>query len=170
MTPHSDSPDGRGPLPISSLALLALRVVTGGVLTGAAFFKLRGPQTFSEAIQAFKYDLPDHLVMVGTYVIPWTELFIGLALILGIWTRAAAFLYSAAMAFFIVLIVDALGRDLGGTPCGCFGSWYLFCKGGLGWCKVGENGVLLALGLLVWGFGGGRLSVDALVDRRFRPI
>lgn len=157
-------------VPVSSLLLLALRAMAGGVLATAAFFKLKDPLTFAEAIMAFKMVKGDHLVMVGTYILPWTELFTGLALILGIWTRAAAFVYCGLMTLFIAVITIALTRGLGGIPCSCFGYLHLYCEGGLGWCKVGENSVLLTLGALVLVFGGGGLSVDAVVDRRFKPL
>jgi uncharacterized membrane protein YphA (DoxX/SURF4 family) len=155
---------------LGSLMLLMVRVIAGGVLCAAAFFKIRDPLTFSEAIQAFRIVKADHLILFGTYVLPWTELFAGLAMILGIWTRSAAFIYCCMMTLFIAVIIHALDRNLGGAPCGCFGYWHLYCKGGLEWCKVGENSVLLTLGLLVLGFGGGTLSLDHLVDRRFKPV
>jgi len=170
MSEAGQSSETRRGIRASSVLLLVPRLIAGAVLAAAAYFKIADYWSFTDAIKAFKLIEADHLILMGTYVLPWTELFVGLALILGIWTRAAAFLYCALMAMFIVAIIDALGRGLGGIPCGCFGSFKLYCEGGLGWCKVYENGVLTAVGLLVLGFGGGRLSVDALIDRRLKAI
>lgn len=160
----------RGAVSLGSLLLLVLRVIAGGVLVVAAYFKIKDPLSFSEAIQAFKIVKDDHLVMFGTYVLPWTELFTGIALILGIWTRSAAFIYCSLMVLFIGVIVDALGRGLGGMACGCFGSWHLICTGGLSWCKVLEDSILLAIGVVVLAFGGGSLALDPAIDRRLKPL
>ena len=52
-------------------------------------------------------------------VLPWLELLVGLALILGIWARTAAVLVGALLLVFIVAISWNLVR---GNPivCGCF--------------------------------------------------
>jgi uncharacterized membrane protein YphA (DoxX/SURF4 family) len=139
---------------------LLLRLALGGLFLGAAYFKLRDPLTFAEAIMAYRMGLPDALTQFSTYAVPWTEVFCSVALVLGVWTRAAALVFNLLIAVFLVGIVSVIARDLNIT-CGCFGKFKLYCDGAVGWCKVRENLVLMGLAtvLLVW--GGGRASLDA---------
>ncbi|MEX2218745.1 MAG: DoxX family protein [Phycisphaerales bacterium] len=149
--------------------------------------------SFAEAIQAFKVLESDSLVRLATFCIPWVELVAGVSLILGFWTRAAGLIFAVLLAMFIALIVstifrlsatvaelqvqlDALGasdpgrgvleariRDYRELKCSCFGEYRLLCKGAVGWCKVGENALLLlgAMALQTW--GSGRFGLDGLL-------
>lgn len=150
----------------SAAGLLGLRLAVGGLFIFAAWHKLFtpfGPQNFLEAIQAFRMVQDDRLLLLGTWSIPWAELVAGAALVAGLWSRAAALVLSLLLTLFIAVIVSAIGRGLGGITCGCFGEWQLFCPGTVGWCKVAENAVLLAVTAGLWTAGGGRLSADALL-------
>jgi putative oxidoreductase len=139
---------------------LVLRLALGGLFLVAAYHKLRDPLTFAEAIMAYRVGLPDAVTQFSTYAVPWTEVFCGVGLVLGLWTRAAALVFNLLIAVFLVGIVSVIARELNIT-CGCFGKFKLYCDGAVGWCKVRENLVLMAMTcvLLVW--GGGRLSLDA---------
>ena len=54
-------------------------------------------------------------------VLPWLEVFAGLALVLGIWRRTAAAIFGALLIVFVGAISINLAR---GHPidCGCFGT------------------------------------------------
>ncbi len=159
-------------VPLRLLALVC-RVTIGGLFVLAALAKLMpagkhdiagrvvetvGPQQFFFSIRAFEI-LPDHLARLGTFAIPWTEGLAGLFLIFGLWTRAAAWMLSAALGAFIAAIISALQRDLS-VSCGCFGSFKLFCGDVLGWCNVWQDAVMLALALVPALFGPGFLAID----------
>ena len=165
---ESGSVGGIGP----SLVLLVLRVGLGGIFLVAAYFKLfqsgfagglpeSSPQTFLEAIQAFKVVNDDRLVTLAAFWIPWTEVVCGVALVLGLWTRAASLILGLLLTFFIALIVSSIGRNMGGIKCGCFGSYQLLCQGTVNWCKVGENSGLLLVAMALNTYGAGVLSLDA---------
>lgn len=144
----------------ASAVLLMLRLGFAAIWFWAAWNKLRDPQSFAESIQAFKI-LPDHLVVLFTFAIPWTEVLAASLLVVGLWTRAAAAVLLMALLVFIGAIVSVLARKMS-VHCGCFGKGYLLCPGELGWCHVGQN-VLLSLAalVLVWR-GGGRVAGDAM--------
>jgi len=142
---------------------LALRLALGGLFIAAAYFKLRDPLTFAEAIMAYRMGLPDALTQLATYAVPWTELFCAVALVLGLWTRAAAAVFIALIGVFLVGIVSVIARDLNIT-CGCFGKFKLYCDGAVGWCKVRENLVLAAGAMVLVAWGGGRASLDRAFD------
>jgi uncharacterized membrane protein YphA (DoxX/SURF4 family) len=187
-----------------SSALLVLRVGLAGVFLVAAYFKLfqsalsggipsSSPQTFLEAIQAFKVVQDDRLVTLATFWIPWTELVCGVALLLGLWTRAAALILGLLLALFIALISSTIWRNgaavevlqghlaalspdsparagileqidhLKNLKCGCFGNYKLICEGTVNWCKIAENSGLLLVAMTILTCGAGLLSLDSLL-------
>ena len=179
--------------PVVSAALLLLRLGLGGLFVYAAYsklFALNGPLNFSEAVQAFKTIRDDRWVLLATFAIPWAELLCGLALILGLWTRAAALVLALLLALFIGLIVSLILRngteaaqiqayaatlapesaqranlatrahELLHVTCGCFRNFHLICKGTVEWCKVGENSGLLLIATAIHTWGSGRFGLD----------
>lgn len=148
--------------------LLLMRLALAALFLFAAWQKLKpgtdlvvdsGPQKFAQAIQGFRI-LPEHLVYLATGVIPWLEVLCALLLIVGVWTRAAAWLLALLLAGFTAAVVSVLLRGMSLT-CGCFGDLTLLCpKGTMGWCKVAENLLILAPALLIARFGGGWLDWD----------
>ncbi|MBL9032709.1 MAG: DoxX family protein [Phycisphaerae bacterium] len=150
-----------------SVAALVLRVVLGGVFIFAASIKLGDPQGVSEGIQAFRVPgMPDHLIILGSYVLPWTELFAGVALVLGLWTRASALAIAAMLALFIAMVYSIIAREIH-AECGCFGKFRLLCEAKkMGWCKVVENSTMLAMALSLVAFGGGRFGLDRVLGNR----
>jgi uncharacterized membrane protein YphA (DoxX/SURF4 family) len=136
--------------------VLVARVFLGALFIFAAVMKLSNPQSFAEAINAFKI-LPDHLVVLATFVVPWIEAVLGVALILGLWTRSAALVLSLLLVAFIAALVSVLDK---GITCSCFGKFEIPCSGPVGWCHVIRNTVLLALAALVVAKGPGSLAID----------
>jgi uncharacterized membrane protein YphA (DoxX/SURF4 family) len=150
----------RGLAPIPTLILLTLRVALGGIFCLAASTKLASPQSFWEAINAFKVTDDHQRSLMATHILPWIELFGGLSLAVGFWTREAATIICLLLVSFIWVIISAINKGLGGIPCSCFGYWHLVCTGGVGWCKVFENSGLLAIGIVIALTGGGPISLD----------
>lgn len=154
------------------LLILLARVAIGGLMIFTAYLKLKpadgllasGPQTFALNIKAYQI-LPDHLVMLAAFVIPWAELLAGLLLLLGLRARAASLVLCLLLASFTVGVVSVIARGMN-IECGCFGSFKLLCSGPITWCKVGENALLLALAAWPLVRGPGLLAVDSLLDRR----
>lgn len=150
---------------VGDIVLLTSRVLMGGVFLFAAYAKLHDPQSFSESIQAFRIVEADPIVLFSTYALPCVEAIAGVALILGLWTRAAAFVIVGLLVMFIVAIVSVLLRHLD-VHCGCFGKFRLVCGSEIAWCKVWENSVLTAITAIPLFAGAGRLSADAALERR----
>lgn len=155
--------------PLGSFVLLTLRILLGGIFCLAGFLKFRDPQTFYEAINAFQLVRDSGLVLLGTHVLPPIEIVAGLALILGFWTRAAAFVIGGLLVVFIAAVIGAINKGLAGIPCSCFGYFHLLCKDGVGWCKVGENLAMTGIAAALVVFGGGFLSLDWAFLGRRRP-
>jgi uncharacterized membrane protein YphA (DoxX/SURF4 family) len=93
------------------------------------------------------------------YVIPWTEIIAGTCLVLGLWARASAGVITAMLTAFIAGVVSVILRGID-TKCSCFGELEWPCTGGVGWCQVIRNCVMIALAIPVFIWGAGSLAVD----------
>lgn len=145
-----------------------IRLGLGALFLWASYMKIgpaNGPQVFSGSINAYKLNLPEHLVVLATFGVPWTEALVGVTLILGVWTRASAAVVAGMLTMFIALGVSALNRGLS-IKCGCFGDRTLLCEGGVSWCHVSQNAVFALLALIVVLWPRPALAIDRLAGRR----
>ena len=99
---------------------LAVRVqiALGVIFLAAAYPKLMDPPSFAHMVWNYRI-LPDELVNLQAILLPGVELVVGVALVLGVWPRAAALLAGLMLVQFLVALTWALAA---GTPviCGCF--------------------------------------------------
>lgn len=149
---------------ILDILCLLFRLALGGVLLYAAWHKLTNPQAFAEVVKAYKM-VPDHLTIVSTFAVPWTEVIVGVCLIFGFWSRAAGAVATVLVAAFLATIIQAMVRGVNLTECGCFGK-PLICSGPPSACHIIQDAVLLIMALFPMVFGGGYLSVDRVMNGR----
>ena len=131
------------------LGLLA-RLITGGVWLAAGGIKLLDPSASVRAVRAYEL-LPEAIVPTFGYLLPAVEVAIGLMLIFGLFTRAAAIASILLFAMFIAGIVSVWMRGIS-IECGCFGG------GGANadatsdypWEIARDTGLLLLSAFLVW--------------------
>lgn len=103
------------------LGLLA-RLAAGGVFVYAGVLKALAPaEEFAYAIESYRV-LNSQLSLWAAYTLPWLELYAGLLLAAGIFTRFNALFIGALILSFEVLLGQAWLRGLPVTSCGCFGS------------------------------------------------
>lgn len=166
--------------PASQLAVLAplVRIALGGLLIFSGYMKLGiydfggylpdamggrlpvlSPLDFAFSIKGFKMGLPDGLVSILAYVVPWTELLAGVFIVIGLWTRGAALLAMAMLAAFTLGIISVIGRGLD-VNCPCFGAIKLFCSGAIGPCHIVRNSGFMAACLFLLWTGSGPLAFD----------
>ncbi|MCE2923929.1 MAG: DoxX family membrane protein [Phycisphaeraceae bacterium] len=163
--------------PAGTLSFL-LRLSLGGllILSGSmklGLFKALGinalamdPLDFAFSIRAFQLGLPDTLIRVLTFAVPWGELLVGLLLVVGFWARGAGLAAAGLMLIFIVGIASLMLRDLD-VNCPCFGKLKLFCGDApMGTCHIIRNSAFAIAGLLIAILGPG----PAALDRRVRPV
>jgi len=175
------APSPIGPIAVWwSVAAFALRYALAFIFLLAAWTKLQvmlapgplavvgvpGPVNFREAIEAYQMSLPTGLVHWATYAIPFTEVLVGVCLLLGLWVRGASLVFILLMGVFLYGILSVLNRGMS-IHCGCFGRLAFFCDAAepISWCKVRENIGFASAAALLLLFGGGRASLDALVRR-----
>jgi len=112
---------------------LAVRWLLGAAFIFASYHKIIAPESFLEAI--YSYDLfPDASVNLIAIILPYFELFSGLALIFGLYYRGASVLIGGMLfTFIIVLSINLFRGHL--FDCGCF--------------YVSENGVHKSVELML---------------------
>lgn len=99
---------------------LAVRLVLGLTFFAAALPKLSDPPGFAKAIWAYQL-VPPALLNPMALVLPWLELLCALALLTGVWLRAAALWVGALLLAFCVALTLNLARHHP-VDCGCFGA------------------------------------------------
>ncbi len=134
--------------PQVSIVLLINRLSLGLYFFIAGLGKVRGGvSAFYE--KSFEPNLPnlvpDWFGYAYGYSLPWLELFAGLMLLVGLYTRLA----SAVMVFLLVSITIAMGLSHGGGP-------------------FNKTFVMMTLAILLWTMGPGSISVDATFFKRRR--
>jgi uncharacterized membrane protein YphA (DoxX/SURF4 family) len=97
---------------------IRVQLTLGALFVAAALPKIIDPPSFAHMIYNYRI-VPASLVNVMALTMPWVELLCGLALILGIWKRAALSLIAAMLVVFIIAIGINLGRG-NAIDCGCF--------------------------------------------------
>lgn len=173
-----------------AIACVPLRIVLAGVFLFAAWQKMhdsKAAQIFSEAVQALwkkswggvlgSFDplgrdgkvvpraLPDHLVQLTTFGVPWVEIVAAALLIVGLWTRSAAAVILMMLLGFTSMYIAVILRHED-VNCGCFGKSQLLCTGGVGWCHVGQNLTMAAMALIILLSSRHILAVDRKLARR----
>lgn len=100
------------------LALL-LRILLGGFFIWSGVVKLLDLKAFVETVA--NYQMLDRPIdaYVG-YFIPWLEVFVGLAVLSGIFLRAGLFIYGGMLLGFSSAIAWVWNQGLN-INCGCFG-------------------------------------------------
>jgi uncharacterized membrane protein YphA (DoxX/SURF4 family) len=97
---------------------LAARLVLGATFIYASYNKILAPAVFAKII--YGYDLfPAMLINLVAIVLPFVELFAGMALIFGFYPRSAALIVNVMLlAFIISLSINVIrGHEF---DCGCF--------------------------------------------------
>ncbi len=122
---------------------LACRVIVGLVFIYASLDKIANPAEFAAIVNNYRI-LPHQLINITAIILPWVELATGLLLLVGLWSRGSSLIISVMLVVFIAAIGYNVARGLD-FNCGCFSTE----AGGMaiGWTKIGQNVVLLALSL-----------------------
>ncbi|MBM4274161.1 MAG: cyclic nucleotide-binding domain-containing protein [Deltaproteobacteria bacterium] len=120
------------------------RVLLGWIFIQFALSKIMRPAVF--ALNVVDYGMmPAWGVNLWALVLPWAELVVGLFLVLGIRTRAAATLIGAMNIIFIVGLVNAIHHNLP-INCGCVGE----AGEPVNWWKVTKNAGMLLMAIQIF--------------------
>lgn len=140
--------------------VFVLRVALGLVFLAAGGLKIGHAEFFASEIAGFQL-LPHPLIAPLALLLPFLELMIGVYLILGLFTRFAAWFAAAEMAVFSAAIASAVMRGIS-TSCGCFGP---NDKATTSWPEVGRDlGLTLVCVIVAWR-APGALALDRRMEQ-----
>ena len=139
---------------------LAARVIVGAVLVYAGATKAAGPaEEFALVIGSYAI-LPRDMVLSSAAFLPWAELLIGVALILGVRPRAAAAAAGGLFACFLLALISVQARGIPLPNCGCFGDAVHFTPIQ---AMLFDSG-LSVLCFLAWEAGASSWSLDSWTE------
>jgi thiol-disulfide isomerase/thioredoxin len=145
--------------------LFYLRMILGSVFIVAAAAKIQDIGKFVRTVVSYGI-LPVSLAHLYGNVIPWVELFIGCALILGVLVRFAAALLAPLVISFIIAGSSALQHTIG-VNCGCFGTFLALSHP---FSLILDGLILIAAFILLLNSNGEFLSIGQLLDRLRQTI
>jgi uncharacterized membrane protein YphA (DoxX/SURF4 family) len=131
---------------VSTLA----RLILAGVLLAAGILKAIDPAGSVAAVRAYEL-VPPPLAMPIGWGLPFLEIGLGLLLLLGLHTRAAAIVSSFLLVTLLAAVISVAARGLS-IDCGCFGGGGPVAPGQTRYTAemVRDIGLLLLSGWLVW--------------------
>ncbi len=94
------------------------RMALGGIFLYAGVVKSQDPAGFGQAIYNYRI-LPGWAINPLAILLPWVEMVLGAALVLGIWIPGASLLASGLLGSFALALCINLARGLD-IDCGCF--------------------------------------------------
>ncbi len=141
---------------MANVAVLIARAAIGALLVFAGVLKAHdGPSATALSIAAYRI-LPSFPVKFLGIVLPYFEIFLGAYLVLGLFTRIAAWVATAQFALFAAAVASLVIRNLP-ADCGCFGSSIPTPPS---WGHVAGDVALAAVSAAVAYFAPGAFAVD----------
>jgi uncharacterized membrane protein YphA (DoxX/SURF4 family) len=124
--------------------VLAVRVLLGALFVVAGASKVGHADVFAAEIAGFRL-LPAALIAPIAIALPFLEMLLGVYLILGLFTRTAAWIAVALFAVFDLAIASAVVRGMT-VSCGCFGPSDATVTS---WPEVARDAVFVVLAAIV---------------------
>ncbi|MBV8750508.1 MAG: DoxX family membrane protein [Candidatus Eremiobacteraeota bacterium] len=135
--------------------ILILRVVIGVIFIVAGAAKVGHAAEFAAQIAGFRI-LPQVVIAPMALALPFLEILLGGYLIVGLFTRAAAWIAVILFATFDLAIASAVVRGMT-VSCGCFGP---NDKTVTTWAEVARDAVFVLIALVVALRPPGTLALD----------
>jgi protein-disulfide isomerase/uncharacterized membrane protein YphA (DoxX/SURF4 family) len=162
--------DGGGRWPtVRRWAATAVRVVLAGLWMWAGAAKAGDPAASLRAVRAYRL-LPEWLVHVVGYGLPFVEITLAVLLLVGLATRLSAVVSAVLLVVFIAGVASAAARGLR-IECGCFGGGGTLRSGNTKYTLeiLRDVGLLLlSVALALW--PASRYSVDGRIERGGEPV
>lgn len=138
-----------------NVVILVLRVIVGSVFVIAGAAKIGHADVFAAQIAAFRI-LPQAAIGPLALVLPFVEVLLGGYLVVGLYTRLAAWIAVVQLAIFALAIASAVSRGMT-ISCGCFGPGDATVTS---WPEAARDLALAAVAALVALRAPGMLALD----------
>ena len=102
----------------SDIIALMARIILSGIFFLAAYYKIVDPAAFGKSIWNY-HILPAQTINIVALILPWLEVFVGIALLIGAYYRGAVIWANIMLAVFIAALASTIYRGLD-IDCGCF--------------------------------------------------
>lgn len=143
------------------LLTLSARLVVGGILIYAGASKSASPaEEFALIIDAYNV-IPTAMTLPMAGLLPWLELLVGWALVLGVGGRAVVSVAGAMFALFLTALLSVVARGIALPNCGCFGDAMHFTPVQ----ALLFDSTMLALCWAAYRGGSGPASLDSWSER-----
>jgi uncharacterized membrane protein YphA (DoxX/SURF4 family) len=136
-------------------AVLVLRIALGAIFLFAGAAKVGHADQFAAQIAGFRL-LPQPMVAPLAVALPYLEILLGGYLVVGLFTRTAAWFAVALLAVFDLAVASAVVRGMT-VSCGCFGPNDTTVTT---WGEVARDAVFVLLAVIVALRPPGALAVD----------
>jgi putative oxidoreductase len=136
-------------------AVLVLRLVLGAIFLIAGAAKIGHASYFAAQIAGFRL-LPGVVIAPMALILPFLEVMLGGYLVLGLFTRASAWIAAVMLALFDLAIASAVVRGMA-VNCGCFGPNDATVTT---WAEVARDALFVLLAIVVALRAPGTLALD----------
>jgi putative oxidoreductase len=140
---------------VAPWVVLALRLVLGAIFIGAGASKVGHADLFAAQIAGFRL-LPQVVIAPMAGALPYLEILLGGYLIVGLFTRVAAWAAVVLLAAFDLAIASAVVRGMT-VSCGCFGPKDTTVTT---WAEVARDAIFVLFAVIVALRPPGRLALD----------
>jgi uncharacterized membrane protein YphA (DoxX/SURF4 family) len=135
--------------------VLVLRIALGAIFLFAGAAKVGHADQFAAQIAGFRL-LPQPVVAPLAVALPYLEILLGGYLVVGLFTRTAAWFAVALLAVFDLAVASAVVRGMT-VSCGCFGPNDTTVTT---WAEVARDAVFVLLAVIVALRPPGALAID----------
>jgi len=141
-----------------------VRLILGLTFIGASVHKIQDPEAFAQIIYGY-YIFPEYVINISAIIVPFLELFAGIALIIGVFPRGGLLIINGLLVLFIVIIGFNIARGHQ-FDCGCFSIGQSGNVSSAAWLLV-RDVAMLSGGFFLWSRGSDRLyGSDSFKYRR----
>jgi uncharacterized membrane protein YphA (DoxX/SURF4 family) len=140
---------------VVGIVVLVLRIVLGAIFIVAGVSKVGHADMFAAQIAGFRI-LPQAVIAPMALGLPFLEILLGGYLILGLFTRAAAWVAVVLLFAFDAAIASAVVRGMT-VSCGCFGPNDATVTT---WAEVARDAIFVLLAVIVALRPPGALALD----------
>ena len=143
-----------------NLAVFFVRVALGAVLVVTGALKVGHAPALAASIAGYRL-LPAQVIPILATLLPFIEIFVGVYLLLGLFTRVAAYVAGAQFVLYGAAIASAVVRGIPAN-CGCFGPNDTATAD---WPHVAFDLALASVAFAIARFAPGSLALDRRLSK-----